>query len=129
MGLRIRSKGNYEKASKYLAKLEKKPIKAEILAKYGNEGVLELIKNTPVDSGKTRDSWYYKIVDDGKGTIRLEFLNSNLSDDWFPVAIYLQYGHATGTGGWVYGRDYINPVIQPVFDRLANEAWLEVTRI
>lgn len=81
---------------------------------------------TPVDTGLTASSWYYSIVHDGD-KIRLEFCNSNVQKDWCPIAIILQYGHAARDGSWVEGRDYINPAIQPIFDKLAKDAWKEVT--
>ena len=79
------------------------------------------------DSGKTASSWYYKI-ERTKNTISITFYNSNVNEG-VPIAIILQYGHGTGTGGWVEGRDYINPAIQPIFDKMAEEAWKEVTNI
>ena len=82
---------------------------------------------TPVESGETANSWYYEIEHrDGSATI--SFKNSNVKDG-VPIAIILQYGHATGTGGWVEGRDYINPAIQPIFDKIAENAWREVTKL
>ena len=81
---------------------------------------------TPVDSGNTANSWYYEI-ENKKGQVRINFLNSNINQG-VPIAIILQYGHGTGTGGWVQGRDYINPAIQPVFDRILQDIWKEVTR-
>lgn len=122
--IRITQKGDYKKAKKYLANIQK-PVKASMLEKYGAEGVRALWSATPVDTGLTRDSWYYRITDKD-GTIALEFCNSNIAD-YVPIAIILQYGHATGTGGWVEGRDYINPAVAPVFDRIAKDAWKEIT--
>ncbi len=121
---RIKHKGNYTKAKQYLAKIEK-PVKASFLHKYGAEGVQALMSATPVDTGLTRDSWYYRIVEK-EGKLSLEFCNSNVAD-YVPIAIILQYGHGTGTGGWVEGRDYINPAIAPVFDKIAEDAWKEIT--
>lgn len=80
---------------------------------------------TPVNSGLTASSWYYEIVRDGD-TLRLEFHNSNIQNGWCPIAILLQYGHAARDGSWVEGTDYINPAIQPLFDKLAKDAWKEV---
>lgn len=89
---------------------------------------MALIDATPKDTGKTALSWNYEIVEDKeKGLITLTFTNSNVVDDWCNVAIMLQYGHATRNGGWVEGIDYINPALKPVFDKLAEEAWLEIT--
>lgn len=97
-----------------------------LLDKYGRDGVAALSSATPVDSGNTANSWYYEI-ENKKGQVRINFLNSNINQG-VPIAIILQYGHGTGTGGWVQGRDYINPAIQPVFDRILQDIWKEVTR-
>lgn len=97
-----------------------------LLDKYGRDGVAALSSATPVDSGNTANSWYYEI-ENKKGQVRINFLNSNINQG-VPIAIMLQYGHGTGTGGWVQGRDYINPAIQPVFDRILQDIWKEVTR-
>lgn len=122
---RVVSKGKYEKARDYLKRLEK-PINLDALAKYGDRGVDALRLATPVDTGETRDSWYFRIVDT-EGKVRIEFCNSHINKN-VSIAIILQYGHGTGTGGWVEGRDYINPAIAPVFDEIAESAWKEITR-
>lgn len=98
-----------------------------MLKVYGELGVQALASSTPMDTGKTSASWYYKIVDDGE-ILTLEWHNSNLSEDWFPIAIYLQYGHATRSGTWVEGIDYINPALRPIFEDLANTMWKEVSK-
>lgn len=120
----IRSKGDFSKATRYFERV-KKAAKVDILDKYGKAGVAALSSATPVDSGETANSWYYEIKRQN-GSVRIDFLNSNIKNG-FPVAIMLQYGHGTGTGGWVEGRDYINPAIQPIFDKIAEDAWKEVT--
>lgn len=117
-------KGNWNKTFNFLKKSKK--VTLEDLYKYGEEGVQALRAATPVDSGKTAESWYYRITE-GNGKISIEWLNSNLGDGWAPIAILLQYGHATGTGGYVQGRDYINPALKPIFDQIAKNAWREVT--
>lgn len=117
-------KGNWNKTFKFLRKNKK--ITLEDLYKYGEEGVQALRDATPVDSGRTAESWYFRITE-GNGTISIEWLNSNLGNGWAPIAILLQLGHATGTGGYVQGRDYINPALRPIFDRIAKNAWREVT--
>ena len=94
---------------------------------YGREGVAALASATPVDSGLTASSWYYEIIN-RNGTAQITFYNSNIQNG-VPIAIILQYGHGTRNGGWVQGRDYINPAIQPIFDRIANDAWKEVTKL
>ena len=94
------------------------------LEKYGKEGVTALASATPVDTGLTANSWNYKI-EQTKNSVSITFYNTNIQNG-VPIAIILQYGHGTRNGGWVEGRDYINPAIQPIFDRIANEAWKEV---
>lgn len=123
--IKVRHKGDFSKTIKFLEK-SRKGIDLKILIKYGEEGVKALSSATPVDSGKTASSWYYKITK-SKGSVKLEFFNSNIQNG-VPIAIILQYGHATRNGGWVEGIDYINPAIQPIFDKMAKEAWEEVTK-
>lgn len=101
-----------------------------ILDKYGRRGVEALSNATPVDTGLTASSWYYEINrDEQNQTVTLSFNNSNVVDDWCNVAIILQYGHGTRNGGYVEGVDYINPALQPIFNKIADEAWEEVTKI
>ena len=118
--------GDFKKLTRFLERVKER-IGLGILNKYGRLGVDALASATPKDTGKTALSWYYEIQNEG-GVAILRFCNSNLEDDWCPIAIILQYGHATKNGGWVEGRDYINPAIQPIFDELAKEAWKEVTK-
>ena len=119
-------KGDFSKAKKYFEKaLEASKI--SILDKYGREGVKALSAATPVDTGLTAASWTYKIERQNDSVI-LAFENTN-ENKGVPIAIILQTGHGTGTGGWVQGRDYINPAIQPIFDKLAESAWKEVTKL
>lgn len=92
--------------------------------KYGDMGVEALELATPMDSGVTAASWYYEIKNE-RGGISIEWKNSN-NNDGVPIAILIQYGHATGTGGYVQGRDFINPAMQPIFDQIAEEMWKEV---
>ena len=122
----FRQKGDFSKLTSYLTKV-KSVVKSSDLDKFGKEGVAALASATPVDSGKTANSWYYEI-EIKNGSAMITFNNSNIQNG-VPIAIILQYGHGTGTGGWVQGRDYINPAIQPIFDRLANELWREVTNL
>lgn len=124
--IKISQKGDFKKSITYMEKL-KEAIQLSSFDKYGREGVSALSSATPVDSGKTASSWYYKI-ERTKNTISITFYNSNVNEG-VPIAIILQYGHGTGTGGWVEGRDYINPAIQPIFDKMAEEAWKEVTNV
>lgn len=122
----FRQKGDFSKLNRYFERL-KEVARLSILDKYGREGVAALESATPVESGKTASSWYYEIGH-GSGSATISFGNSNVNKG-VNIAIILQYGHGTGTGGWVEGRDYINPAIQPVFDRIVDEAWEEVTKI
>lgn len=125
--IKFRHKGDFSKLTRYLGEVGT-AIDTKILNKYGERGVAALSSATPVDSGKTANSWYYEISRDSRGYV-ISFNNSNVVNGWCNIAIILQYGHATGNGGWVEGRDYINPAIQPVFDNLANDAWEEVTKL
>lgn len=121
----FRQNGDFSKLTTFLEKA-KRSLRIGELDKYGKEGVAALSSATPVDSGKTASSWHYEITNKN-GSIKITFHNSNIQNG-IPIAIILQYGHATRTGGWVQGRDYINPAIQPVFDRIVDSAWKEVTK-
>ena len=119
-----RQKGDFSKLPRYLERV-KEAVHVGDLDKYGREGVAALASATPVDSGNTANSWYYKI-ENKKESASITFYNSNIQNG-VPIAIILQYGHGTRNGGWVQGRDYINPAIQPIFDKIAESAWKEVT--
>ena len=122
----FRQKGDFSKLTRYLEKV-KSVVKLSNLDKYGKEGVAALASATPVDTGLTASSWSYEIKHKN-GTVSISFKNSNIQNG-VPIAIILQYGHGTRNGGWVQGRDYINPAIQPIFDKIANQAWKEVTKL
>ena len=122
----FRQKGDFSKTTKFLTKL-KQNVDISTFEKYGKKGVAALASATPVDSGLTANSWYYKI-EKTNGSISLLFCNSNIQNG-VPIAVILQYGHGTRNGGWVQGRDYINPAIQPIFDQIVQEAWGEVTKL
>ena len=124
--IRFRQKGDFSKLTRHLEKLKEK-VRLGDLDKYGREGVAALASATPVDTGLTASSWYYEIVRKD-GVVSINFNNRNVRQG-VPIAIILQYGHGTNNGGWVQGRDYINPAIQPIFDKLANDAWEEVTSL
>lgn len=124
--IRFTHKGNFAKTTRYFEKL-KQTARISILDKYAQKGVAALASATPVDTGLTANSWYYEIKRD-KNSATITFNNSNIQNG-VPIAIILQYGHGTGTGGWVQGRDYINPAIQPIFDQIVNDAWKEVTSL
>lgn len=122
----FRQKGDFSKLTSYLEKA-KETIKLGNLDRYGREGVKALSSATPQDSGKTASSWYYEI-EHKNGSASISFHNSNINKG-VPIAIILQYGHGTRNGGWVEGKDYINPAIRPIFDKIASEAWKEVTKL
>lgn len=122
----FRHQGDFSKLTSYLEKA-KNAVNLSSLDRFGQEGVAALASATPVDSGKTANSWYYELKIE-KGSAVITFLNSNIQNG-VPIAIILQYGHGTRNGGWVEGRDYINPAIRPIFDKIANEAWKEVTNL
>lgn len=124
--IEFRHKGDFSKLNHYFERL-KETANVGILDKYGRAGVAALSSATPVNTGKTASSWYYDIKRQN-GSVSIEFNNSNFNKG-VPIAIILQYGHGTGNGGWIQGRDYINPAIQPIFDQIANDAWKEVTKI
>lgn len=121
----IKQKGDFKKTYNFLNRA-KNSLNTVDFDRYGREGVQALSSVTPVDTGKTATSWYYE-VEKTNGTAVIRFCNSNVQNN-VPIAIILQYGHGTNNGGWVQGRDYINPAIQPIFDDLANNAWKEVTK-
>ena len=120
----FRSKGDFSKLTRYLEQAKEK-VKLGDLDRYGREGVAALASATPTETGLTAKSWYYEIVRQN-GSVKINFCNSNINKG-VPIAIILQYGHGTRTGGWVEGRDYINPAVQPIFDKIAENAWKEVT--
>ena len=122
----FRHKGNFAKLTRYLQRV-KGAVRNGGLDKYGREGVAALASATPVDTGLTAKSWYYEISNQN-GSATISFFNSNIQNG-VPIAIILQYGHGTRNGGWVQGVDYINPALKPIFDRIANEAWREVTKL
>lgn len=121
----FRHKGDFYKTMKFLRNAKKSTFSVD-LDKYGKEGVAALASATPMDTGETAKSWYYEIKKEA-GTTTISFCNSNIQNG-VPIAIILQYGHGTRNGGWVQGRDYINPAVQPIFDKIANQAWREVVK-
>ena len=123
--IEVRQKGDFRKLSSFLEK-GKETFNLGILNRYGREGVIALQNATPKDTGETASSWSYQISRKN-GIVSLEFHNSHYNKG-VPIAIILQYGHATGNGGYVQGVDYINPALQPIFNKLAEEAWREVSK-
>ena len=121
----ISQKGDFSKLTGFLERM-KNVIKIGDLDKYGREGVAALSAATPQESGLTANSWYYEI-ERSKDSVSISFHNSNINKG-VPIAIILQYGHGTRNGGYVEGIDYINPAIQPLFNKIAEDAWEEVTK-
>ena len=124
--IKFRQKGDYSKFTRYLERI-KEVVKLGNLDKYGRAGVAALASATPVESGVTAASWRYEI-NHNQNSVSISFYNDNINKG-VPIAIILQYGHGTGTGGWVEGKDYINPAIQPIFDKITEDAWKEVTKL
>lgn len=126
MKITFNHRGSFKNTERFLKKAQKADYWTR-LERFGQEGVEALASATPVSSGETAKSWTYEIrktADD----CAIYWSNNNVEDGWFNVAIGLQYGHATGTGGWVEGLDYINPAIRPVFERIAEDVWAEIGR-
>lgn len=115
--------GSFKNADAFLKKLSRNDI-FKSLDSIAREGVAALASATPKESGLTAESWDYE-VKQSRGGYSIQWTNSNVVDG-VPVAILLQYGHGTGTGGYVYGQDYINPAIKPIFDKLADKVWKAV---
>jgi hypothetical protein len=122
----ITQKGSFDNTERYLSRL-KKADQFAFLNKYGNEGVVALSNATPRESGLTAESWYYSIVA-RKGYYSIRWHNRHV-EDGIPIAVLIQYGHGTRTGGYVQGQDYIMPAIRPIFERILAEAMREVTKI
>lgn len=122
--LKFVAKGDFKNTERFLGRMMNR-VYLKKLEYYGQKGVEALASATPRDTGTTAASWAYKIEDDGK-SVRLVWTNSNRSNG-VPIAILIQYGHATRNGGFVQGRDYINPALRPIFDDMAQSAWREVT--
>lgn len=124
MAVYFTQKGSFSRTEKFMNLLLNRNY-LNILDRYGRIGVSALQSATPKDTGYTADSWNYEIVNE-KDTVRLIFTNNNVNEGQ-NIAILLQYGHGTKNGGYVQGRDYINPVLQPLFDDMADACFREVT--
>lgn len=118
--------GNFNKTDKFL-KHNFMSDYLRVLDKYGKEGVNALVSATPIDSGETAKSWKYKITQSSRGA-KIVWTNSHVVDG-VPIAILIQYGHGTRNGGYIQGRDFINPAIRPVFDKITNELWKGVSTV
>lgn len=124
MRVKFEVSGGFTKTERFINRMKRREY-LNVLDEFGREGVQALRNATPVDSGKTAESWDYEIKRTRNCT-EIIWTNSNINDG-VPIAIILQYGHGTGTGGYVQGRDYINPAIRPIFDKIAEKAWKVVT--
>lgn len=124
MSISFSTTGSFDQTESFLRRASKTQI-ASILESYGAMGTAALKSATPVETGATASAWTHKVSNNG-GSWELSWHNQNGSNG-VKIALLLQYGHGTGTGGYVSGRDYINPAIRPVFDKIANEVWREVT--
>ena len=122
--IKVKTSGSFSNMQKFLKRANLIRVE-KILNRYGRYGCQRLAAATPVDRGKTAASWTYEVVQKD-GAYDLVFLNTN-TNKYVNIAIILQTGHATGTGGYVKGQDYINPVLKPIFDALADQVWKEVT--
>lgn len=120
----LESTGSFKNTESFLNKMLKRDLYSN-LDRYAKEGVAALARATPADSGLAASSWSYEIKIDASGA-SIIWKNTDI-ENGFPVAIMLQYGYSTGTGGWVQGRDYINPAIKPIMDKIADAVWKEVT--
>lgn len=127
MVYQLTSKGDWSKTENWLKRIRTLKNARNVLDQYGREGVAALSAATPIDSGETASSWDYKIIQNAEST-ELVFTNNNETSTGVPIAILLQYGHGNGRGAYVRGRDYINPAIQPIFDKIADQAWKEVVK-
>ena len=121
--IRIVSRGNFKNTERFLKKMSEGDIFTS-LEGYGQKGVTALSHATPVLTGRTAAAWDFEVKHE-KGAWSITWTNGEIVDG-VPLVILLQYGHGTGTGGYVQGRDFINPAIQPVFDNIADEVWEKV---
>lgn len=124
MPIQARTTGSFKKTRRFLKKSADNRI-FKSLIQYGQKGVEALSAATPTDSGETAASWRFEVVY-SNGSAKINWLNDNVNQG-VNIALILQMGHGTGTGGWVEGRDYINPAIQPIFDEMLDKIWKEVT--
>lgn len=124
MRVKFEVSGGFTKTERFLNRMKRREY-LNVLDEFGRDGVQALRNATPVDSGATAEAWDYEIKRTRNCT-EIVWTNSNINDG-VPIAVILQYGHGTGTGGYVQGRDYINPAIRPIFDKIAEKAWKVVT--
>ena len=125
--IRVEHKGNFDHVEGFFKRIKAKALYNK-LSKYGEMGVEVLSMATPVDTGITAAAWYYEIRDDN-GLVSIYWKNGSVTKTGIPIVILLQYGHGTRNGGYVKGRDFINPAIQPIFNEIAEHVWKELTKL
>ena len=121
----IKTKGSFKNFLSFSDKMLKRDY-VKVLDRYAKKGLEALKANTPVDTGKTRDSWYYEIIQD-KQSIKIVWKNSNVTSYGTPIVLFIQYGHYTKSGTFIQGIDFINPALKPIFSKIADNIWMEVT--
>lgn len=126
--IQLTSKGSWKKTQSWLSKVAMPNLYKNKLHKYGKLGVEALKNNTPVLTGVTADSWYYEIEKEKRGVYKIVWANSNMAEEWYNVALFIQLGHATAAGTWVEGIDYINPALAPIFNEIAEQVWDEFSQ-
>lgn len=126
MSISISSSSSGDDTEAWLKRMSQGPSLFAQLERFGQAGVAALSAATPVESGETAGAWFYEVIQD-KGSWSLVWGNNHV-DDGRQIAVLLQYGHGTRTGGYVQGRDYINPALAPIFDQMATEGWKVVTQ-
>jgi hypothetical protein len=124
MNISFTTRGSFDRMERFLKRMTTLDIR-ELVKPYAQQGVIALKDATPKDSGLAAESWYYEI-DATPRHVTIRWCNRDI-ENGFPVAVMLQYGYGTGTGGYVQGRDYINPALKPIFDNIANGVWKVVT--
>lgn len=127
MGIYFSTSGDWSKTEKLLKRTAKDSVDLNVLRQYGELGIQRLAYYTPKETGETAESWYYEISRNQNNKYTITFKNRNRVNG-IPIAIILQYGHATRNGGWVEGRDYINPALRPIFDNMADKVWKEAIK-
>ena len=125
----LKIEGDFAKTTAMMASLAKGKNYRRVLEKYGKQGVEALRSATPKDSGLTAESWFYEVKNESRGIWSLEWGNTNVQKGYFNVALMLQLGHGTRNGGYVKGRDYINPAILPIFEEMLGDILEEVMAI
>lgn len=124
--IRLSANGTFTKTADFLTKASKAKVDIlSILRSCAQDGVRALSQATPVETSRAQHSWDFEVTSEG-GVHTITWTNSDV-ENGFPVVIMLQYGHGTGTGGYVQGRDFINPAIEPIFSKIADKAWKAVT--